>query len=94
MEAIAESQELLDGNEAKPYLGSMAAVLLAYDPPQTQAAPAGPSQVGHKATLTVFSLAEPRKLDIMCLCMWGAVGGVKHIVDLLCTLFAAQCNHV
>ena len=36
VEAIAESADLLDGDEGKPYLGSMAAVIMAYDPPQTQ----------------------------------------------------------
>ena len=45
VEAIAESKELVDDDEGKPYLGSTAAVLLNYDPPQTQDTGAA-SQVG------------------------------------------------
>ena len=37
VEAIAESDELADEDEAKPCLGSMAALNLVYEPPATQA---------------------------------------------------------
>lgn len=36
MEEIAERGELEDGHEGKPYLGSTAAMILSYEPPQTQ----------------------------------------------------------
>lgn len=94
MEAIAESQELLNGNEAKPYLGSIAAVLLAYEPPQTQATPAGASQVGRRMILTVFSLPEPKPWIIPV--FYVRVPEVEGSILSICYVFGSQrrCNHV